>query len=331
MDFKQAHVGLDLAYDRPLLRGRFSPDGQMVVTSAEDSTLQRWNLASGERLILKGHDSWVQSLQFSADGNQLVSGGCDGRLIWWSITEGEPQAIQTIDAHSGWIRALAISPDGSTLASVGNDLTVRLWNMLTREKIDELSGHDKHIYSVLFHPDGKRLFSGDLSGKMHLWDLDNHTIARTYDAAPLHTYEGGQRVDFGGVRGIAVSSDQQHVLAGGLHKATNPLGAVHEPLVLRFKLDDGQLLKSHLCDGIPGGVVWRVSSLDNGTEMAVCGGSSGGFLLFFNREEEKDIHRFQLPSLARDMDFHAASERVVTVHHDHHLRMTHLHAKAETG
>lgn len=326
MDIKQAHLTQDLTYERPLLRCRFSPDGKTVVTSSEDSTLQRWDLASGEKVILKGHDSWVQALQFNADGSQLISGGCDGRLIWWSITESQPQSLRSIDAHQGWIRGLAISPDGKQLASVGNDLAVRLWDSATGEKLAELSGHEKHVYSVLFHPDGKQLLSGDLGGKLHLWDLGSKQITRSFDAAPLHTYEGGQRVDFGGVRSIAISPDHTQLVSGGLHKATNPLGAVHEPLVLRFKFDDATLLKSHVCDGITGGVIWRVMSLPDATTVAVCGGSSGGYLLFFSGEQEKEVHRFQLPALARDMDVHVESERIATVHHDHHLRITNLHA-----
>lgn len=330
MDITQAHLGQDLTYDRPLLECRFSPDGKSVVTSSEDSTIQRWDLATGEKAILKGHESWVQALQFSADGSQLVSGGCDGRLIWWSLIDNKNQSIRTIDAHAGFIRAIALSPDGSRLASVGNDLKVRLWDFNTGDKIAEWDGHEKHVYSVLFHPDGKQLLTGDLAGKLNLWSLESGTIERTFDAVPLHTYEAGQRVDFGGVRTIALSPDRTQVFTGGLHKATNPLGAVHEPLVLRFQFADGQLLKSHVCDGIPGGVIWRVVCLPDATVMAVCGGSSGGFLLFFNGEQEKDIHRFQLPALARDMDYHEPSERVATVHHDHHLRITNLHEKAAT-
>ncbi len=153
---------------------------------------------------------------------------------------------------------------------------------------------------------------------------------RSFDAKPLHTYEGGQRVDFGGVRGLALNADGSQLIAGGLHKATNPLGAVHEPLVLRFAFGDGKLLKSHVCDGIPGGVIWSLRSLPDGTTMAASGGSSGGFLFFFNAEQEKDIHRFQLPSLARDMDWHPGTERVATVHHDHHLRITNLFPKPAT-
>jgi WD40 repeat protein len=327
MDIKQAHLAQDWAYDRPLLACRFSPDGGQVTTSSEDTTLQRWNVASGEKLVLAAHDSWVHALQYSLDGQLLVSGGCDGRLIWWPILDAEPKPIRSIEAHSGWIRGLSLSPDGKQLASVGNDLFVRLWDLATGEKLSEWSGHEKHIYSVMFHPDGQHLLTGDLAGTIHLWATANKQNVRTFDAKPLHTYEGGQRVDFGGVRSLALSADSSQLVAGGLHKATNPLGAVHEPLVLRFGYADAQLLKSQICDGIPGGVIWRVVCLPDGSTLAVCGGSSGGMLLFFNDEQEKDVHRFGLPALARDMDWHAATERVATVHHDHHLRITNLFAK----
>lgn len=324
VDIKKAKIANDWTYDRPLLATRISPTGLIAVTSSEDYQLQRWDLATGGRIVFKGHESWVHALQFSADGNELVSGGCEGSLVWWPILEAEPKPKRTVQAHQGWIRAIDRSVDGTLLASVGNDAIVRIWSSVTGEKIAEMAGHERHIYSVLFHPDGKHLLTGDLMGKVHLWDLEARKLERSFDAAPLHTYEGGQRVDFGGVRGLALHPAGTQLCAAGLHKASNPLGAVHEPLVLRFDFADGKLLKTHVCDGIPGGVLWRLQTLPEGTIMAVCGGSSGGILLFFNDQQDKDIFRFQLPSLARDMDIHLPTGRVATVHADHHLRITTL-------
>lgn len=321
LDFKKARIVNDWTYDAPLLACRISPTGLVAVTSSEDFSLQRWDLASGSRITFKGNESWVHALAFSSDGNTLISGGCEGKLFWWPILDAEPKPIRTIDAHAGWIRAVDRSPDGTVLASVGNDTLVKLWSIATGEKIAELPGHERHIYSVLFHPDGKHLLTGDLMGKLHLWDIEARKLERTFDAAALHTYEGGQRVDFGGIRGLSIQPDCKQICAAGLHKGTNPLGAVHEPLVLRFDYGDGKLLKSHVCDGIPGGVLWRIQTLPDGTSMAVCGGSTGGFLLFFNAEQEKDIFRFKLPALARDMDMHLPTGRVATVHHDRHLRI----------
>ena len=61
--------------------------------------------------------------------------------------------------------------------------------------------------------------------------------------------------------------------------------------------------------------------------VGVSGGSTGGILLFFNDTQEKEIHRFKLPSLARDMDIHLANNLVATAHYDNHLRVSGMFAK----
>ena len=56
--------------------------------------------------------------------------------------------------------------------------------------------------------------------------------------------------------------------------------------------------------------------------MGVSGGSTGGFLLFWKPDAEKDYFRFQLPNIARDMDLHPDGLQVATAHHDRHVRIT---------
>jgi WD40 repeat protein len=143
----------------------------------------------------------------------------------------------------------------------------------------------------------------------------------------LHTYEGGQQVDFGGVRALAISPDEKWLAAGGLYKATNPLGAVHEPIVLLFNWESQKVEKQQIAEGITGGVVWRLRWLADGSLMGISGGSTGGFLLFWKPDADKDYFRFQLPNIARDMDLHPDGLQVATAHHDRHVRITRLAAK----
>ncbi len=88
-------------------------------------------------------------------------------------------------------------------------------------------------------------------GKIHIWSLSERKLLRTIDAARFTPMKEDKRVDFGGVRALAVSPDGSTILAGGLHKASNPLGAVHEPLLMRFDFATGELRKSHIAEGIP--------------------------------------------------------------------------------
>jgi WD40 repeat protein len=326
-----AHVVSQWPSDRPLNACRFSPAGKFVICGREDAVVERFSLTDGAKAsLVGGHDSWVHAIGFSPDGSQLISGGCDGRLCWWDAIAETPTLIRAIDAHQGWIRAIDVSPDGRLLASAGNDNMVRLWHVGDGTLAGEFAGHTRHVYSVAFHPSGEFLLSGDLVGSLRQWSVAEGREVRTFDATALHSYNDGQQVDFGGIRALAVSSDGKWLAAGGLHKATNPLGAIHEPLVALFNWESGQLERQQIAEGITKGVIWRLCWLADGCLLGLSGGGDGGILIFWKPDAEKDFFRFALPSLARDMDVHPDGIQVATAHYDRHLRITRLAAKTGT-
>ena len=332
IDPKQAHLVAQWPAGRPIVCCRFDPTGRFLFCGLESSTIECFNLTDGKKSPFKGgHESWVFSLAFSPSGETLYSGGGDGRVVAWETAAASPKPLRTIEAHKGWVRAIAVSPDSKFLATSGNDRIVRLWDTSTGKLVRELAGHAGHIYSLEYHSSGKSLLSGDLLGVIKEWDPFSGQTLGTFDAKALHTYDGGQQVDFGGVRGMAITRDQGVMAAGGLHKATNPLGAVHEPLVLVFDTKTRKLARTLLSDGITGGVIWRLRYLSDGTLMGGCGGSNGGILLFWKSGTDKDVHRFALPNILRDMDLHPDGLRVATAHHDGTARITFLCARKPQG
>lgn len=329
-DPKAAHVAQQWAHDRPLVSCRFDPTGQYIFCGSEDAVVERFRVADGSKtLLIGGHTTWVNAFAFSEAGRLTVSGGCDGKLAWWETAAETPTPLRTIAAHgTGWVRSLEADSAGQRIASGGNDKMVRLWNAADGTLLREFAGHEKHVYSVTFDASGKILLSGDLAGVIRQWDPETGAEVRKFDAAALYSYNGGQQVDFGGVRALAVSPDGKWLAAGGLHKASNPLGAVHEPLVLLFSMETFKLERSLIAEGITQGVIWRLKWLSDGSVMGVSGGGNGGFLIFWKPDADKDYHRFQLPNLARDMDLHPDGIQVATAHHDRHVRITRLAAKA---
>jgi WD40 repeat protein len=325
-DPTKTHVALELKHNSPLICCRFDPLGRFVFAGAEDNSIQRWPLSTSTAVGFVGHESWVNALTFSHDSETLISGGCDGNLIWWNATAEKPEPIRKLAAHQGWVRSVTTNPSGDTIATAGNDRLVKLWSTSDGQLIRELPGHEAHVYSVWFHPAGEFLLSGDLKGVVKQWKIADGSLVRTFDAKPLHSYNGGQGVDFGGVRTISVSHDQKRLACGGLHKAENPLGAVHEPLVLEFDWESQKLLQSHVADGVKG-VAWRVAYHPDGYLIGVSGGSSGGFLLFWKSDQDKEFHRFALPKLARDLDLHPDALQVATAHYDNTLRISRLAPK----
>jgi WD40 repeat protein len=217
----------------------FSPDGQRLATARGDLLLARpprppGSAPSGldaqaregprvtvsdvrtgqEILALSGHKERVTSVAFSPDGKRLASGewnrGGEGEVKVWD-TQTRQQLLAVKGAAYG---PVAFSPDGKRLAgsslyhrptSSGNPYNyepgVKVWDAQSRQEV-LAPGPTGLVTCVAFSPDGKRIASGDINGKVRVWD------ART----------GQQLLDLQGHRGqvlsVAFSPDGKRIASG---------------------------------------------------------------------------------------------------------------------
>ena len=125
----------------------FSPDGQILASTANDRTLRLWDTESGQQLAVlsnEGISPW--SIAFSPDGTTIASG--TRTIQVWDVNTGDP--IATLTGHTESIGALAFSPDGKILASASGDMSIKLWDIATKENLSTHSGQ-----TFVFSPDGK--------------------------------------------------------------------------------------------------------------------------------------------------------------------------------
>jgi WD40 repeat protein len=332
IDPAQARQVQELKHDSPLIGCRLDPSGAFVFASAQDSTIQRWDLKDGKKTPLVGHKSWVRGLACHPREKLLFTAGYDGLVMAWPRDAAEPKPLFAIDAHKGWVRAVAVSPDGQVLASCGNDCAVRLWSTADGKPLRLLGNHDSHVYNVGFHPGGKFLVSGDLKGIVKVWDLSEgraggvSPLMRELDAKVLAKYDETFRADIGGVRSLAFSGDGSLLACSGITEVSNAFAGVGKPAVVLFDWAMGQR-KQLLVPKEPfQGTAWGVGFHPEGLIVGVAGGN-GGVLLFWKPDQAQAAATVKLPNNARDLDLLPDSTRLVVAFFDGAVRMYDLTPK----
>lgn len=327
MDVTKTHQIHDLAHGSPLISCRFHPGGNHVFAGAQDYRVWRFDVASGAKTPFEQTDAWVRGIAFDPDGKTLLTAGYDGRLIWWPALAEKPEPARIVQAHQGWIRAVDVSPDGSLVASVGNDLTVRLWNLTDGSLVREMTGHESHIYNVVFHPGGQHLATGDLMCNLIDWEVATGKQVRTWRAESLQKFDKTFVATIGGFRGMAFSPDGKYVACSGITNVTNAFAGVGNPSVVVFDWDAGKQQVEHLSKGKLRGVAWGVVMHPEGIRIAATGGS-GGYLLFWKPGEKDEFHNLKLKASARDLSLSPDNLHLATAHSDGHVRIFKMDAKA---
>jgi WD40 repeat protein len=145
---------------------KFSPDGVLLASADRSSGLHVWESHSGNLFHdLPGHRAAVTDVSWRPDSNVLVSVSEDSSLKLWGMEEGNQ--IKSWNVPGG-VTAVEFVRDGR-LVSTGRDQRVRLWQQ-DGNPIREFPPQADIGLEVAFDAETERVFGGDWSGVIHVWD-----------------------------------------------------------------------------------------------------------------------------------------------------------------
>lgn len=175
----------------------FSNDNKTVGSLCFSNTIRIWDMNTNDSCILKGHTSFVHSIDFSPDGNYLISASSDSTIKIWDVRS--KTNIKTIIGHNSPVQFAKYSPSGKQIVSVGDDHIIKLWNVDDGSLLKEFFGHTNQVISVAFSPDGKRIISASFDNSIIIWDIQSgedvqHLIGHEYPVNSAYFSPDGKSI-----------------------------------------------------------------------------------------------------------------------------------------
>lgn len=179
-----------------------SPNGQILASGSEDTTIRILNFQTGELLqSIPAHSGPVNALAISPNGQILASGSADRTIRFWNLSDGV--RLRTISGHQDAVNAIAWSPNGRLIASGSSDRTIQIWDAITGTRVRKLQGHGNAVLSVTFSADSQLVASGSRDNTVIVWDLK--TGQQKYQLTGDNSW----------VRSVAIAPDGQLLATSG--------------------------------------------------------------------------------------------------------------------
>ncbi|EDO33837.1 predicted protein [Nematostella vectensis] len=145
----------------------FLPYSNTLLTSSADKTLSLWDARTGLcAQTFYGHMNSCNHCTFNLKGDTVASCDAYGVVKLWDVRTVSCMATADLGPHPA--NRVAFDPSGTVLAIASNDGSVQMYEVASG-KVNQLTGHEDAVQSVLFDRAGEFLLSSGSDGTVRIW------------------------------------------------------------------------------------------------------------------------------------------------------------------
>ena len=158
----------------------FSPDGKLLVSGSEDSTIKMWDVSQWQNVetrepITVRMSFPIHMVVFHPDGQLIATSGRHAKVL-----DISSQAERTTLQHDNWVWAIAFSRDGRYLATDdGVETSIKVWDIQQEQIAAILKGHTSDVNFVKFSSDDQTLATSSWGGEVKLWSVSDWKLLGT--------------------------------------------------------------------------------------------------------------------------------------------------------
>ncbi|KAK6487937.1 apoptotic protease-activating factor 1-like isoform X1 [Huso huso] len=142
----------------------------LTALGLENGTVKVLEIPSGNTLCtLTGHTKTVLHCQFTPDGQTLITCSEDTTVRVWDWKSLECKVLK---GHSERVKRFRLL-DSSRLLSWSFDGTVKVWDIVTGEMIQDFSCHQGAVLSCDVSPNGRTFSSASADKSAKIWSFDS--------------------------------------------------------------------------------------------------------------------------------------------------------------